>query len=207
MITSSQIIKISPAKRKYLNQQINRQIRTSQIYFKVRVKFLDGKQRWYWLPKDLQVGMREHYHNQHIDLQNYTNHQLINDDSGLLGALIVVPIEKYTKGKTPMMNLGQVQTLVFTKGKNKRLWNTRSQFVPTTEIDGQLEVKNNFENALEFLRHDYPEKIQQEIEKQFREWIPREKGAYQAANVILLGGAIAIVIICYIIFAAMYGGL
>lgn len=207
MINGSQIIKICPAKRRYLNQQINQQIRTSQIYFKVRVKFLDGKQRWYWLPKDLQVAMREHYYNQHIDLQNYTNHQLINDDSGLLGALIVVPIEKYTKGKTPMMNLGQVQTLVFTKGKNKRLWNTRSQFVPTTEVDDQLEVKNNFENALEFLKHDYPEIIQQEIEKQFREWIPREKGAYQAANVIFLGGAITIVIICYIIFAAMYGGL
>ena len=205
MMNSSQVLHLNARNKKRLINSINRQVKKPTIFFKVKVQFINGQQRWYWLPQDLQIAMRKHYANS--DLAHAANHQLGHDDSGILGSLIVVPVEGYQSNRVPMMNLARVQSVVFVLGKNKKLQNTRSQFVATTGDNDtvQLVEGNSIENADTFLRHDYPDKIQAQIEQDFKQWLNLPKGALVNGQAISSGDRFLGTIICVFLIICLIG--
>lgn len=108
----------------------------------VKVKLPWGNVRWYQLPKDLQIAMR-----QHIKTHRHNWWKV------LIGSYINVPISKYTNGNVNL-SVGQIKYIKITHhstGNPKLI--TRSQFIKPKE------GKNNYQylttNQLRFLKHNF----------------------------------------------------
>lgn len=132
--------------------------------FYVKVEFLDG-QRWhYQLPADLQKPMRLYFHEHPEDWKSL-----------LAGALINVPVEKYSKANhyQPLIRVAHVRQ-VYYKYKDQ-YWRTRGQFL--TRENWQMPGLKHFWQSSRFLRHDFNRRSQWQIIRDYASWRRRFRRA------------------------------
>lgn len=123
-----------------------------RTYYWVQVRLVNGKKKWFQLPKDLQKAM----HTSTFEL----------NEKRLVGALINIPISKYKKNGKVKIDCGIICKLSLrnyhAKKPNKI---TRSQFKQPNRRFGFANTSELFG----YLKHDYDQENQERIRQSIHE--------------------------------------
>lgn len=123
-----------------------------RTYYWVQVRLVNGKKKWFQLPKDLQKAM----HTSTFEL----------NEKRLVGALINVPISKYKENGKVKIDCGIICKLSLRNYHAKRPNKiTRSQFKQPNRRFGFANTSELFG----YLKHDYDQENQQRIRKSIHE--------------------------------------